>query len=142
MAKADVGRRSDVQTMYTGWVGWVVFASVMMMLLGASHALAGLVALMKDDYYLVRSDGLVLEVSYTTWGWVHLILGIVVVIAGVALLRGATWARALTVVVAGLSVIANLAFLQANPLWSAIMVALSILVIYAVTAHGGEAREA
>ena len=142
MAKADVGRRSDVQTMYTGWVGWVVFASVMMMLLGASHALAGLVALMKDDYYLVRSDGLVLEVSYTTWGWVHLILGIVVVIAGVALLRGATWARALTVVVAGLSVIANLAFLAANPLWSAIMVALSILVIYAVTAHGGEAREA
>jgi hypothetical protein len=142
MAKADVGRRSDVQTMYTGWVGWVVFASVMMMLLGASHALAGLVALMKDDYYLVRSDGLVLEVSYTTWGWVHLILGIVVVVAGVALLRGATWARALTVVVAGLSVIANLAFLAANPLWSAIMVALSILVIYAVTAHGGEAREA
>ena len=128
--------------MYTGWVGWVVFASVMMMLLGASHALAGLVALMKDDYYLVRSDGLVLEVSYTTWGWVHLILGIVVVVAGVALLRGATWARALTVVVAGLSVIANLAFLAANPLWSAIMVALSILVIYAVTAHGGEAREA
>jgi hypothetical protein len=142
MAKADVGRRSDVQTMYTGWVGWVVFASVMMMLLGASHALAGLVALMKDDYYLVRSDGLVLEVSYATWGWVHLILGIVVVVAGVALLRGATWARALTVVVAGLSVIANLAFLAANPLWSAIMVALSILVIYAVTARGGEAREA
>ena len=142
MAKADVGRRSDVQGMFTGWVGWVVFASVMMMLLGASHALAGLVALMKDDYYLVRSDGLVLEVSYTTWGWVHLILGIVVVVAGVALLRGATWARALTVVVAGLSVIANLAFLAANPLWSAIMVALSILVIYAVTAHGGEAREA
>ena len=142
MSEAEVGRRSEVQRMNTGWVGWAVFASVMMMLLGASHALAGLVALMKDDYYLVRSDGLVLEVSYTTWGWVHLILGILVVIAGAALLRGASWARALTVVVAGLSVIANLAFLAANPLWSAIMVALSILVIYAVTAHGGEAREA
>jgi hypothetical protein len=142
MSQADVGRRFDVQQTDTGWIGWVVFASVMMMLLGASHALAGLVALMKDDYYLVRSDGLVLQVSYTTWGWVHLILGVVVVVAGVALLRGATWARALTVVVAGLSVITNLAFLAANPVWSAIMVALSILVIYAVTAHGGEAREA
>jgi hypothetical protein len=62
------------------------------------------------------------------------------VVAGAALLRGATWARALTVVVAGLSVIANLAFLAANPLWSAIMVALSIQVIYAI-AQGGEARE-
>jgi hypothetical protein len=110
----------------------------MMVMLGFFHAIAGLVALFKDDYFLVRTSGLVVNVDYTTWGWVHLILGIVVGLAGVALFAGAMWARIVAVILALCSAIINLAFTSAYPIWSAIMIAVDILVIYAVTAHGRE----
>ena len=109
-----------------------------MVILGVFHAMAGLVALFRDEYYLVRPNGLVLTLDYTGWGVIHLIIGVVVVLAGFALFRGATWARVLAVVVAGISAVGNLAFLAASPVWAAIMIAVDILVIYAVTAHGRE----
>jgi hypothetical protein len=109
-----------------------------MVLLGSFHAVAGLVALFKDDYYLVGKNGLVVNVDYTTWGWVHLILGIVVAVAGWFLWDGRTWARITAVVVATVSALVNLGFLAAYPLWSGIMIGLDVLVIYAVTVHGGE----
>jgi hypothetical protein len=124
----------------TGWLGWILFAAVMMLILGTFHAMAGIVALFRDEVYLVRSDGLVINLDYTGWGWIHLILGLAVFVAGVALFRGAMWARIAAVVVAGLSAVASLAFLSANPIWGAIVIAVDILVIYAVTAHGSEAR--
>jgi hypothetical protein len=125
----------------SGWYGWVVFAAVMMMLLGAFHAMAGLVALFQEEYFLVTENGLVVTADYTTWGWVHLILGIVVAVAGGALLAGQTWARAVAVLAAMTSAVVNLAFLSAYPLWSAIMIAVDVLVIYAVTANRGSYDE-
>ena len=125
----------------TGWYGWVVFAGTMMLMLGSFHAVAGLVALFKDEYFLVGKSGLVVNVDYTTWGWVHIVFGVLVAAAGVALYVGATWARVVAVGVALLSALLNLAFLSAYPVWSAIMIALDILVIYAVTAHGAEGSE-
>ncbi|MDZ5662172.1 hypothetical protein HN031_15690 [Nocardioides sp. zg-1308] len=124
-----------------GWYGWVVFAGVMMMMLGAFHAMAGLVALFKDDYFLVTERGLVVTTDYTTWGWVHLLLGVLLAVAGGALLTGATWARVVAVVVAMTSAVVNLAFLAAYPLWSAIMIAVDVLIIYAVTARRGSYAE-
>jgi hypothetical protein len=123
-------------TTRSGWYGWIAFAAIMMLMLGVFHAVAGLVALFRDDYFLVTQSGLVIDASYTTWGWTHLILGILVAAAGAALVSGATWARVVAVVAAMLSAVVNLAFLSAYPLWSVIMIALDILVIYAVTAHG------
>src|SRR3990167_853737 len=76
----------------TGWIGWVFFASLMMMLVGGFQAINGLVALFKDDFYLVSEKSL-LVFDYSTWGWVHLIMGIVIFAAGVALMNGAAWAR-------------------------------------------------
>lgn len=125
----------------SGWYGMVVFAATMMILLGSFHAIAGLVALFRDDYFLVTRSGLVIDVDYTTWGWVHLLLGILVIAAGAALYAGATWARAVAVVIAMLSALLNLAFLSAYPLWSGIMIAVDVLVIYAVTVHGGPVDE-
>ena len=125
----------------SGWYGMVVFAATMMVMLGTFHAIAGLVALFRDDYFLVTRSGLVIDVDYTTWGWVHLLLGILVVAAGAALFAGATWARVVAVAVAMLSALLNLAFLSAYPLWSVIMIAIDVLVIYAVTVHGGPADE-
>lgn len=137
---ADV-TSSHSGTRSSGWYGMVVFAATMMILLGTFHAIAGLVALFRDDYYLVTRSGLVIDVDYTTWGWVHLLLGILVIAAGAALYAGATWARVVAVAIAMLSALVNLAFLSAYPLWSGIMIAVDVLVIYAVTVHGGPADE-
>src|SRR5690349_5605613 len=71
----------------SAWVGWVNFAGVLLIMLGSFHVIQGLVALFRDEVYVVRSSGLVINVDYTTWGWVHLVLGAVAAVAGVCLLR-------------------------------------------------------
>jgi hypothetical protein len=124
----------------TGWVGWIVFAGVMMLVLGLFHAFQGLIALFQNDYYLVASNGLTIHLDYTAWGWTHLIFGLVVVAAGAALLVGQMWARIVAVVLAVVSAVVNAGFLAAYPIWSAIMIAVDILVIWALTVHGGEMR--
>lgn len=126
----------------SGWYGWVAFAATMMVLLGVFHAIAGVVALVNEDYFLVTQSGLVVDADFTTWGWTHLILGTLVAAAGVSLFAGAAWARVVAVVVAMLSAVLNLAFLSAYPLWSAIMITVDVLIIYAVTAHGDAASRA
>jgi hypothetical protein len=133
--------RSVGRTERTGWYGMIAFAGTMMLMLGSFHAVAGLVALFKDDYFLVGRSGLVVDVDYTTWGWTHILFGVLVAAAGVALFVGATWARVIAVMLALFSALINLAFLSAYPVWSAIMIAVDVLVIYAVTAHGGEGSE-
>lgn len=124
----------------TGWVGWIVFAGVMMLILGMFHAFQGLIALFQNDYYLVAANGLTVHLDYTAWGWTHLIFGIVVVAAGAALLVGQMWARVVAIVLAVVSAVVNAGFLAAYPVWSAIMIAVDILVIWALTVHGGEMR--
>ncbi|HWM73947.1 MAG TPA: hypothetical protein VNQ53_09410 [Nocardioides sp.] len=118
------------------WYGWIAFAGAMMILLGSFHVIAGLVAIFDEEYFLVGKSGLVVEVDYTAWGWAHLIIGLIVVFAGWGLFSGQTWARIVAVTLAMLSAVANLAFLSAYPIWSAIMIAVDILVIYAVLVHG------
>lgn len=125
----------------TGWTGWIAFGAVMMVMLGSFHAIAGFVGIFQESYFLVGSSDLVVEVDYTTWGWVHLIAGIVIIAAGAMLITGATWARVVTVAVAFLSALLNLAFLAAYPIWSTIMITVDILVIWAVIVHGSEVRE-
>ena len=126
---------------YSGWVGWILFAAVMLVLTGSFHVIQGLVALFRDDYYLVGSSGLAVDVSYTAWGWVHILAGIVAVAAGVSLFAGRMWARVLGTVVAGASAIVNVGFLAAYPLWSALVIAIDVLVILALTIHGTEIRD-
>lgn len=122
----------------TGWAGWVVFAGVLMILLGAFHAIEGVVALLRDEVYLVRPGGLVVHVSYTTWGWLHLVLGIVAALTGLGLLAGNIVARIVGVGIAVLSAIVNLAFVSAQPVWSVVVIALDVVIIYAITVHGRE----
>jgi len=131
---------SRVEPEPTGWVGWIVFAASMMIMLGSFHAIQGLVALFDDEYFLVGKNGLAVSVDFTAWGWAHLIYGIVVAGAGVALFAGRMWARIVGVLLALGSSLVNLAFLAAYPIWSTIMIALDILVIYALTAHGREMK--
>ncbi|MFN2497254.1 MAG: hypothetical protein ABR608_15340 [Pseudonocardiaceae bacterium] len=122
----------------TGWVGWIFFAGIIMILGGTFQAIAGLVAIFNEAYYLVPSSDLVVSVDYTGWGWAHLITGILVVAAGFGVLTGQTWARIVGVILAGISAILNIAFLAAYPLWSLIVIALDVVVIYALSVHGRE----
>lgn len=124
----------------TGWVGWGYFASLMMMILGFFQGISGLTAIFKDNYYVVTENQL-LVFNFQTWGWVSLILGIIIFVAGLELLRGAMWARVVAVMLAALSFVANMAFLNAYPLWSIIMMVIDVLVIYALTVHGAELKQ-
>ncbi len=122
----------------SAWVGWVAFAGVMLLLAGIFQIIDGLVALFDDGYYVVRPDGLVVNVDYTAWGWLHLLIGVVAVGAGFGLMSGRLWARTVAIAVAVVSAIVNFAFIGAYPVWAIILITIDVLVIYAVAAHGGE----
>ena len=125
----------------TGWAGWVVFGGVMLIMMGAFQLTTGLVALFDDGFYAVRSDGLVVNVDYNTWGWVHTGIGVISVLAGMGLLAGNMAARVVGIVIAFLSALVNLAFLSAYPVWSTIMITVDIIVIYAIIVHGRELKK-
>jgi hypothetical protein len=132
--------RSHREVEPTAWVGWIMFAGLMMIMLCTFEAIAGLVALFNDEYYLVTRNDLVVSLDYTTWGWVHLLLGIVVAAAGLGVMVGQMWARVVGILVALLSSIVNIAFLAAYPLWSTIIITVDVMVIYALTVHGRETK--
>jgi hypothetical protein len=76
--------------------------------------------------------------SYSAWGWSHILVGVVVGLAGVALWRGRMWGRVVAVVVAVISILANFSFMSAAPAWSIVGIVLGVLVVYAVVVHGGD----
>lgn len=120
----------------SGWaVGWTTFAALMMIMIGFWHAIAGLVALFEDQFYVVGQE-YVFQLDVTTWGWIHLILGIVVGLAGVALFSGATWARVIGVILAVVSAVAAFAWLPYYPIWALVIITSAAFVIWALTAHG------
>jgi len=117
-----------------GW-GLVVFAGVMMILLGCFHAVAGLTAILKDKFFVFTPGNYLISADVTTWGWIHLIAGVVVALAGVFVFSGAVWARAVGILLAVLSAIANFLFLPYYPFWSLLMIALDIFVIWALASR-------
>ena len=121
-------------------VGFTVFAAVLMIIGGIMQAMQGLVALVNDTFYVVGEEYL-FQFDVTSWGWIHLLIGVVVGLAGFALLSGATWARAVAVVLASLGIVANFLWLPYYPLWSLVLIALDVFVIWAVTVHGQDVRE-
>src|SRR3954464_15669889 len=124
----------------TGWVGWILFAGMMLILIGTFQAIAGLVALFDDDFYVVTSNQLVVHANYTAWGWTHLLLGVLAVFAGYGLMSGQMWARVVAIGIAFVSAVVNLAFLAAYPVWGVILITLDVLVIWAVSVHGHEMK--
>ena len=142
----DTSRRRSAETARyddapTAWAGWVAFGGVMLIMLGTFQIIEGLVALFDDGFYLVNSNGLVVDVDYNTWGWVHTGIGLIAVLAGLGLLAGNMAARVVGIVIAFLSALVNLAFLSAYPVWSTIMITVDIIVIYAIIVHGRELKD-
>lgn len=136
----DYGRTGGAPPEPTGWVGWILFAGIMLFMLGTFQAINGLVALLKDDYFLVTASKLVVDVNYTAWGWTHLILGVIALFAGWGVMVGQMWARIFGIAVAFVSAVVNLAFMNAYPVWSIVMITVDVLVIYALSVHGREVK--
>jgi hypothetical protein len=112
-----------------------VFAAVVLMMIGAFHFMAGLVGLVDDEFYVVTGNW-VFEFDATTWGWIHLIGGVLVGLAGLSVLKGHMYGRIIGTGVAVVSALANFAWLPYQPWWSILMIALSFAVIWALTVHG------
>ena len=121
--------------------GWIGFAGIVMLVIGFIDFFQGLIALFKDDYYVVTSSG-VLAIDLTGWGWVMIIWGVLLVLAGFALLNGSSWARWFTIVVVGVNFFAQLGFLGNSnyPLWALTALALNIIVLYALTVRWSESE--
>ena len=124
----------------SSWVGWIAFAAVCMMLLGSFHVMQGLVAIVDADYFPTVGHGPITDISLTTWGWVHLLGGAVLIVAGLCVFAGQTWARAVGVLMAVGSLIGSFAFVGAYPVLSLVMVSLGIVVILALTVHGSDIK--
>lgn len=125
---------------WSAGTGWVFFAGIMMILEGAFQAIAGLTALLRPTWYLTTSNHL-LVFNYTSWGWIDLLVGLFILLAGFSVLHGSTWARFVGVVLAGLSAIGALAFVSAYPIWSIIIIVIDVVVIHALIVHGNELHE-
>jgi hypothetical protein len=126
-----------VQNNQSGWTGWVYFAGFMMIIMGALQTISGLAALLNDEWLLVTEQRLI-AFDFTTWGWIHILIGVVVFAAGFAVMNGAAWARAIGVVIAMISLVANLAYANTYPIWAIAVVIIDVLIIYALTVRGGE----
>jgi hypothetical protein len=126
----------------SGWaVGVTLFAALMMIMAGCWQAFAGLVAVFENEFYAATRNYL-FQFDATTWGWIHLILGAVVALAGFGLLAGQTWARVVGITLAVLSAIANFLFIPYYPFWSLLIIALDVFIIWALAAHGRGLRNA
>jgi hypothetical protein len=121
-------------------VGFITFAAIMMIMVGLFQALQGLVAIFENEFFVATRNYL-FKLDATSWGWIHLVIGLLVAFAGFGLLSGRTWARAAAIALAVLSAIANFLFVPYYPFWSLLIITLNIFVIWAVAAHGGDLRE-
>ncbi len=120
----------------SGWaVGWTFFAAFMMIMMGCFQAIAGLAGIFNDEFY-VKTRDYVFKFDSTTWGWIHLIWGTIVVLAGFGLFTGAVWARIIGVLVAFIAALIGFAWLPWYPLFAITWIAISIAVIWALTTHG------
>ncbi len=120
----------------SGWaVGGAVFAAVLMMITGLFHVFAGLTAIIKDQFF-VSTPNYLLTFDVTWWGWIHLGLGALLLVAGYFVLRGNVWARAFGILIASLSAIGNFLFIPHYPFWSLLMIGIDVFVIWALATYG------
>ena len=124
-------RPSEEEEVAVGRIGLILFAAILMIMGGVFQAFTGLVAIFYDQF-LIPTREYLFQFDRTSWGWIHLVLGVVVAGAGAGLLAGRTWGRVIAIVLALCSAVVMFAFLPQYPLWALIVIALSVAVIWAV----------
>jgi hypothetical protein len=116
-------------------LGFVLFAGVLLITIGIFQAIAGLAAIFEDDFYVVTKN-YAFEVDVTAWGWIHLGLGILLIVTGWGMMAGQLWARVVGIGLAVLSAVANFLFVPYYPVWSLLIIALDVFVIWALCVYG------
>jgi hypothetical protein len=124
------------------WAGWIRLGAILILIISMLEFFEGLIAIIRDDYYVLRPDQIVV-VDLTTWGWLTLIWSIVLAVIGFSLLAAATWARWAAIVVGGVNFFAQLGFLGSAqyPLWALTVLALNVVVLYALIVKWDEGAE-
>jgi hypothetical protein len=127
----------------SSWAGWIGFAGLLMIVMGAIDFFEGLIAIIRGQYYFLTPSHIIVFDS-KTWGWLTLIWGCVILLAGLGLIGGATWARWFSIVVVAVSIIHQLGFVGSSdyPLWSLMVLTLSIIILYALTVRWGDRETA
>ncbi len=115
--------------------GYAAFAGVVLIMVGFFQAVAGLAAIVDDTFYVVGRE-YVFQFDATTWGWIHLIIGLVVLLAGFGIFSGNVLARTVGVLAAAVSGLAAFMWLPWYPVWGVVIIALDIAIIWALTLHG------
>jgi hypothetical protein len=123
-----------MSTRASGPTGWAVFAGTVLAIAGAFNIIYGLAAIFRDEVITTTGQHVIVW-DVTRYGWILFIFGIFQLLAGMALFTGAGWARWTAVVLAGLNAVANVPFLTVQPLWTALIIALDVIVIYQLTAR-------
>lgn len=123
----------------TGWTGWMYFAGTMLLIGGTLSIIYGFIALFNDNWVVFGNTNAVF-LDLTGWGWVHVIIGALIVLAGFGIFTGNVLARTVGVIVAAISMIANFLWLPVYPFWAIIIIVIDALVIWALMVHGGELR--
>ncbi len=118
-------------------IGWVFFAAFMMGISGFFQAIVGLVAILKHTYYFLSVNHEV-AFSYATWGWIHLVFGVILILSAGSLLQGHVWGRLLGITLVGLNLIANFTYIPSYPFWAFTIIILDTIIIYAIALHGDE----
>jgi hypothetical protein len=127
------------QSQPTGWTGWVVFAGVLMVIGGVLWTIQGLVAVFKNDIVIFGEEA-ALFLNVTGWGWVHVILGLLLLLSGILVMRGNLFGRTMAVFLVVLSIIVNFLWLPVYPIWALVIIAIDVFVLYAVVVHGRELK--
>ena len=125
----------------SGWaIGWTAFAGFMMVMLGIWWIVAGLVAVVNDDFFVVTQEW-ILKFSTTTWGWIHIVLGVVILLSGFGLFTANVWARTVGVLIGVVSALVAFAWLPYYPVWAILFIAVAVAIIWSLTAHGRDITE-
>ena len=133
------GIHGDLPHRRSGWFAMVVAVGVLLIILGVWNTIDGLTALIAGDFVVADAERVV-ALQVAAWGWVLLALGVVEVVAGIALFIGARWARVVAVLVAGFNGVVQLAFIAAYPVGAILIMVVCALMIWTVVRHGDAAR--
>ena len=125
----------------SGWaVGGITFAATMLILIGIFQTIAGLAAIFDDEFFVVTAN-YIFDLDTSAWGWIHLLLGVLLLVAGWGLYAGRAWAGVVALTLAVLSAVANFFFIPYYPFWSILVIALDVWVIWALTRPGAVSSE-